>query len=104
MAGLTKDSGESVVISLVDPDLIKIKYDMDFSETTHEEKDPSYADGIWIDANADQKNITFFLYRSAHQYRDMCVDELSYDLARDRAKKGERELRLQEWRDQGRGL
>ena len=97
------DADEGTVVTMVDGDLVKIKYCMNFSETTHEEREKSFATGIWIDANVPQKDWAFLLYRSAHEYRSMCQEEMSYEVAKSCAQKGERELRLNEWKDRGRG-
>lgn len=104
LSGLEEDPDESTIITLVDGDYVKIKNDMDFCETTHNEREPEYCEGIWIDANTPIREWTYYLYRSAHEYREMCQDELSYDVAKVNAQKGERELRLADWRSQGRGL
>lgn len=99
--GLEKDPDEVTVVKLVDGDFVKVQKDMDFRETTHEQLN-DYADGIWIDANMPMREWPFLLYRSAYEYRMMCQDEMSAAVAKKQAQRGERELRLQEIREQGR--
>jgi hypothetical protein len=109
MMGLEKEepgeeNDEVTVVSLVDGNFVKMRHDMNFAETTHEEKNPDYCDGIWIDANLPPREWPFLLYRSAHEYRDMCQDMLSSELATSRSQKGERELRLSDFHSQGKSL
>ncbi len=91
MHGLEKDPDEVTVVKFVDGDFVKVQKDMNFRETTHEKCAP-YADGIWVDANMPMREWPFLLYRSAHEYRSMTQDELSEDVAKKQAQKGEREL------------
>ena len=103
MHGLEKDPDEVTVVKFVDGDFVKVQKDMNFRETTHEKCSP-YADGIWVDANMPMREWPFLLYRSAHEYRSMTQDELSEDVAKKGAQKGERELRLMELKDQGKSV
>jgi hypothetical protein len=104
MVGLEKDPYDVTIVTLVDGDHVKIKYNMDFTEVDTEMHCPDFVEGIWIDANTPMKEWPFYLYRAAHEYRDMCQDQLSYEVAKVRAQKGERELRMDAWNDQGKAL
>ena len=97
LGGLEKDPDKGTVVTLVDGDYVKIKWDMDFVEGNNEEESPEFVQGIWLDANSEPYEWPLVLYHEGHEYRDMCQKKMPYEKAHEIANAGEKELRQRCW-------
>lgn len=89
--------GENRVL-VVDGDLLKIKFDMDFVEGGNDLEAPwiKKAFGpnvLLLDGNILPHDWPLILYHEAHERRDM-AGGMSYEKAHERANKGEKALRI----------